>query len=296
MVLISPFDAALARIPTTEARVVAAGVSTAYWTYEKHDAQRTVVMVHGFRGDHHGLEPIVAQFRQSFRVIIPDLPGFGASSDFPESATIDSFARWLADFVSHVAPDSDVVLVGHSFGSIVVSAALAEGLSVHSAVLINPISANALQGPRGILTRLAILYYQLAARLPEKWGFALLRNRSIVRVMSSTMAKTKNSELRAWIHDQHNRYFSHFNTREGVLSAFRTSVSTDVSQFAPALTLPVLLIVAERDDITALPEQMRVHAQLPNSTLTVVPGVGHLVHYEAPDFAARAIEEFMTVR
>ena len=295
MALISPFDAALARIPTTQARVEVAGVSTAYWVYEMPGANRTIVMVHGFRGDHHGLEPIVAEMKQPYRVIIPDLPGFGASNDFAGPATIDMYAGWLCAFIAEVAPQKDTFTVGHSFGSIVVSAAIASGLPARSAALINPIAANALKGPRGVMTRLAVFYYQLAAWLPEKMGFALLRNGAIVRIMSITMAKTKDSDLRAWIHDQHDRYFSHFNTREGVLSAFRTSVGTDVSMYVASLTIPILLIVAERDDITALPQQMALHERVPSSEIVVVPEVGHLVHYEAPDFAARAIERFVEV-
>lgn len=289
----SPFDAALAKIPTLPLQVEVAGVSTAYWVYDMPGATRTIVMVHGFRGDHHGLEPIVAEMTEPYRVIIPDLPGFGASSDFTGPASIDMYARWLSLFVAEVSPQKDTFIVGHSFGSIVVSAAIAGGLPARSAALINPIAANALKGPRGVMTRLAVFYYQLAAWLPEKMGFALLRNAVIVRIMSVTMAKTKDSDLRAWIHDQHDRYFSHFNTREGVLSAFRTSVGTDVSMYVSALKLPLLLIVAERDDITALPQQVALHERLPQSEIVVVPEVGHLVHYEAPDFAASAITRFM---
>lgn len=289
----SPFDAALAKIPTLPLQVEVAGVSTAYWVYDMPGATRTIVMVHGFRGDHHGLEPIVAEMTEPYRVIIPDLPGFGASSDFTGPASIDMYARWLSLFVAEVSPQKDTFIVGHSFGSIVVSAAIAGGLPARSAALINPIAANALKGPRGVMTRLAVFYYQLAAWLPEKMGFALLRNAVIVRIMSVTMAKTKDSDLRAWIHDQHDRYFSHFNTREGVLSAFRTSVGTDVSMYVSALKLPLLLIVAERDDITALPQQVALHERLPQSDIVVVPEVGHLVHYEAPDFAASAITRFM---
>ena len=57
------------------------------------------------------------------------------------------------------------------------------------------------------MTRLAVLYYRAAAALPERAGFALLRNGAIVRVMSVTMAKTRSKSLRRWIHDQHDRYF-----------------------------------------------------------------------------------------
>ena len=66
----------------------------------------------------------------------------------------------------------------------------------------------ALEGPRGILTRLAVFYYWAGAKLPSALGDALLRSRLIVRVMSVSMAKTKDAELRRFVHDQHDTYFS----------------------------------------------------------------------------------------
>jgi pimeloyl-ACP methyl ester carboxylesterase len=54
-----------------------------------------------------------------------------------------------------------------------------------------------------------------------------------------------------------------------------------------------LLLVADRDDITALPEQKALAARIPGARLEIVEGVGHLVHYEAPDFAAHNIRSFL---
>ena len=58
------------------------GGRTAYWTYGPDDAETTVVAVHGFRGEHHGLEPVVAHL-PGVRVIMPDLPGFGETPPLP---------------------------------------------------------------------------------------------------------------------------------------------------------------------------------------------------------------------
>ncbi len=289
----SPFAQRLDSLEQRDARIRVDGVDTAYWEYGPEEAETTVVLVHGFRGDHHGLEPIVAFMPERVKCIIPDLPGFGESGDFPLEASIGAYASWLTAFVSQVGRSNNTVVVGHSFGSIVVSAAIAGGLTPPKLVLINPIAANALTGPRAFMTKLAIFYYQLAERLPERMGFALLRNRAIVRVMSVTMAKTKQASLRAFIHDQHDRYFSHFGTRKAVMQAFETSVSHDVSQFATSLTLPTLLLVADKDDITDLPTQQAFAQTLPDARLEVIDNVGHLIHYEAPEWAAERIAAFI---
>jgi pimeloyl-ACP methyl ester carboxylesterase len=57
-----------------------------------------------------------------------------------------------------------------------------------------------------------------------------------------------------------------------------------------------MLIVADRDDITALAKQRELSARLTKARLEVVPNVGHLVHYEAPEFAALVIADFLATR
>jgi pimeloyl-ACP methyl ester carboxylesterase len=295
MPAVSPFAQKLAVIPTAEASVVVNGATTRYWEYGDVKSPLQLVMIHGFRGDHHGLEPIVAELGADVHVIIPDLPGFGISDSLSSPADIDAYAAWLAGFLKALKAD-DTVILGHSFGSIVVGAALATGLPNKRAILINPIAANALKGPRGIMTRLAVLYYKAAAALPAKSGYALLKNKAIVRVMSETMAKTKDPNLRQWIHEQHDQYFSLFASRDSVLEAFETSVSNDVSQFAPDIHQDLMMLVADKDDITALPEQKLLASRIPGTRLEIVEGVGHLVHYEAPDFAARHIRDFLGLK
>jgi pimeloyl-ACP methyl ester carboxylesterase len=299
MSITSPYASDLERVPVRDGAVGILGSATRFWDYGDPDAATTLVLVHGFRGDHHGLEPVVAQLR-GVRMVSPDLPGFGESTPMTEAAhDIEGYGRWLREFVGALGlrPGARVVLLGHSFGSIVVSGALAasgDGAPRPDAVvLVNPIGQPALEGPRGLFTRLAIFYYWLAAVLPERLGFGLLRNRVIVRVMSMAMAKTRDASLRRWIHDQHDRYFSAFSDRRVVLEAFRASVSHDVSEYAARIPERTLLVAAERDDITPIEAEFRLQTLFPRAELVVIPEVGHLIHYETPVSAADAIERFL---
>lgn len=288
----SPYAEQLARIPVSAHRVDVDGTETAWWEYGAADAP-VLVLVHGFRGDHHGLEPVVAQL-PGFRIISPDLPGFGESATFSDRAhDIEAYADWLGDFIDAVGITGPYALLGHSFGSIVSAAAVARGLAPDRLVLVNPIGAPALEGGRAVMTRLAVLYYRAAAALPERAGFALLRNGAIVRVMSVAMAKTRSKTLRRWIHDQHDRYFSAFGDRDAVLEAFRASVSHDVSEYAGDIRVPTLLVAAERDDVTPIEAQRRLVTLFPDASLEVIPEVGHLIHYETPGDAAARILRFL---
>lgn len=287
----NPYQPLLDRVPVSRAEVEVLGGRTAYWTYGPEGAAHTIVAFHGFRGEHHGLEPVVAHL-PGVRVISPDLPGFGETPPVPgRTHDLDLYAEWAAAFASAVAPGA--IVLGHSFGSIVASAAVARGLTTPSLILVNPIGAPALEGPRGVLTRLAVFYYWAGAELPRAVGEELLRNRAVVRVMSVAMAKTSDKELRRFVHEQHDTYFSRFADRDVLRDAFVTSVSHDVRAFAPQIAVPTLLIAAQKDDITPIEAERHLATLFPDARLVEIPDVGHLIHYETPGTAAEAITRFL---
>ncbi len=224
----------------------------------------------------------------------PDLPGFGESAPFASAQhSVHAYAAWLTAFVAQLPAAENTVLVGHSFGSVVVAAALAEGLPVSKAVLINPIGAPALSGPRGILSRLAVLYYRLGAALPDRPGAALLRSTLAVRVMSALLTKSRQRSLRQWILSEHLRYFSVFADRQMVLEAFEASVDDDISEYAARINSPVLLIGGDHDDLTPVAVHRRLLTLFADAELVMLAGVGHLIHYERPAQAAEAIRAFL---
>ena len=125
----------------------------------------TIVAVHGFRGDHHGLEPVVAH-----------LPGRAGRSRPTCRASASrrrstararhrrlrgvARARSSTRSASATTPSCSATRSARSSSS----AAVADGLRASRLVLVNPIAAPALSGPRGILTRLAVFYYWAGAR------------------------------------------------------------------------------------------------------------------------------------
>jgi len=289
----SPYADRLSRLPVVRHDVEVRGGVTAYWEYGQEDSEVTVIAVHGFRGEHHGLESVLA-FLPEVRVIAPDLPGFGETAPVPgRTYDVAEYVAWLTEFAAVVAPGA--VILGHSFGSIVTSAAVAGGLATPRLILINPIGAPALEGPKGLMTRLAVLYYSLGARLPERAGTALLRNRLIVRIMSIAMAKTSDPDIRRFIHDQHDTYFSRFADRDVLRDAFVASVSHDVSEFAASISTPTLLIAAQRDDITPIEVERELVTRFDDGTLVEIAHVGHLIHYETPAEAAGAVRRFLRI-
>lgn len=289
----SPYAELLAETEVRARSVEVLGSTTRYWDYGPEDAPTTIVVVHGYRGEHHGLEPVVAHLRD-VRIISPDLPGFGESDPLVgRPHDIAGYSAWLNAFVAALELTGSAVILGHSFGSIVVAAAVADGLETPRVILINPIAAPALEGPNGFMSRLTLLYYRLGRALPSRIGAALLGNWVIVQFMSVFLAQSKDPAVRRFTHDQHHTYFSRYATRDSVVEGFEASISSDVSMFAARISQPTLLIGADNDPITTVAAQRRLETLFPDARLTILTGVGHLVHYEKPAEAARAIVDFL---
>lgn len=266
---------------------------TDYWVYNDKPKLTTIVMIHGLRGTHHGLE-LIAKNLDGYRVIVPDLPGFGESKPLENSHSILNYVKWLNKFINDLELPEPPVLLGHSFGSIIVSSyAVNYPKTICKLILENPIGAPALKGPRGFMSKLATGYYWLAKKLPEPTGTRLLTARPAVMAMSTTMAKTHDKTVRKFIHNQHLQHFSSFASRRVVDEAYQASVSSNVSDFAHDINIPTLLIAGDIDDITSLADQQKLVKLFPLAELKVLSGVGHLTHYETPTEVADAIKKFV---
>lgn len=251
----------------------------------------TLIMIHGFRGTHHGLL-LIAKKLKGYSIIIPDLPGFGKGKKL-KTYDLDSYVTWLHEYMQAQQLKKPPVLLGHSFGSIICAAyAKKYPKTIKQLVLVNPIGSPALEGPSKVMTKLAVTYYKIGAKLPPKAAHKWLASKAIVRVMSVTMAKTRDKGLRTFIHHQHDRYFSRFHSPQSVLEGFTTSVSHTVGDFAKHIPVSTLLIAGSLDDITPLSAQYGLVKKFPKAKLKVINDVGHLTHYETPDRVAELVQAF----
>ena len=102
----------------SRATVAAAGHR---WVYAVREADRadapTIVMIHGYTGSKENWYPLARELGGRYRLLIPDLPGWGESERKPgamygfpqQAANVDAFIR-------AVSPAKPVVLLGHSMG------------------------------------------------------------------------------------------------------------------------------------------------------------------------------------
>ncbi|MCA9338712.1 alpha/beta hydrolase [Candidatus Saccharibacteria bacterium] len=276
--------------PVSKKEISIYGSTVRYWIYKSKTKNAPIIFaLHGFRGTHHGLEDIVAALPEA-TFIIPDLPGFNESTPMTRRKhNIAGYSAFALAFINKVVPKNSILL-GHSFGSIVASnIAKEKPKNIQKLILINPIAK-----PQSTINKaLGQTYYQLGTLLPESASRVYFANKPSVFAISVYLAKTKDKTLRKQIHSKHLTHFSSYANKQVMKESFKASVSTSVSDSAQEIALPTLLIAGAKDGIAKLKDQKELKEEIKNAKLVVEPSTGHLVHYEAPEFAAKAIKNFI---
>src|SRR6476620_1339197 len=111
-----------------------------YWTY--NDSKKpTCVFIHGFTGSHEGFQYIIPELSK-YKIIVPDLPGFGESKLGLENFTIDELANRVNQFVQDLKLSEPPFVIGHSMGGLVVASMLAQAPELFNerAVLVSPVA------------------------------------------------------------------------------------------------------------------------------------------------------------
>jgi pimeloyl-ACP methyl ester carboxylesterase len=239
-----------------------------------------LLLVHGFGGAAWNFSEL-APLLPGKRLIIPDLPGHGASSPLP-APTLTGFADVLAEIL-----DEPVDVLGHSLGG-VVALRLAER---HPLLVRNLVLAAA----AGISssTRLAELTIALTGivqpgRIAGRRVARVARSRRLRRFVFGSF-EVANPDLlteRA-VHG----FLRGPTLHTDALGAGLALVADDPRKDLDRVRCPVLVLWGARDRQVPLEDGFEYARRL-GAPLRVIADCGHLLIGERPDVCARAVLEF----
>jgi pimeloyl-ACP methyl ester carboxylesterase len=165
-----------AQARTIKKSVLVDSVNTDYWFYPAATADsrkaENVVLVHGYRGDHHGLEAFAGGLTD-YNVYAPDIPGFGTSSPLHVEHTLINYVIWFEKFLKAIDLKNPVA-IGHSFGTLIISAAEAKSSPLKALICINPVAGGITKGVSRFLLNFVKGYYWFAHILPQGVGLAIV--------------------------------------------------------------------------------------------------------------------------
>ncbi|MBP9667979.1 alpha/beta hydrolase [Candidatus Saccharibacteria bacterium] len=263
-----------------------------YWTYGNPKKQ-PVLFVHGFTGSNEGFQYIVPQLQHDFYLIVPDLPGFGASELGSDTWGIDEIARRANEFAKSLKLPHKPHVVAHSMGGVVAASMLSQNPHLYQkkAVFISP-HVQPVKGLRVVGAALQTLQYSLGTIIPVL-GPKFVKSRLYSRIATKLIMTTKKKTLKKAIYRHHFRNLEFISSIGFYYNLHREIIKTGALRYANALrNFRVLIVTGNKDAVTPLATQKRFQTALA-ATLKVIPGVGHLLHYEKPTEVAAALREFL---
>lgn len=248
--------------------------------YDDEGTGPALLLVHGHPFDRSMWSPQVREFaRAGWRVIAPDLRGFGETSAGGELAW-DTFARDLAALLDHLGA-GEVVIGGLSMGGqIVMEFCRLFPARVRGVVLAATFAT--LDPPAGLQRRA-----DMAARLRRE-GMAAYAAEVLPKMMSpaSIAALPAVSE--------HVLAMMRGAPPEGAAAAALARCERpDYTPVLAALAVPALIVVGTEDAFTPVSDAEYMKGLLGRATMTVIAGSGHLPNLERPAEFNQALRRFL---
>ena len=256
------------------------------------EAAPPVVLVHGIGRTLDDWNATFPRLADSFRLIAPDLPGFGMSQRRPEPAGLQSLARGLLSTLAAVEEPRPVHIVGNSLGGAVgMQTLLLEPERVASLALVN--SAGFGAEVTYLLRMLAVPRLgPVLLRRPTRVGLghaerALYADRKLAdrhRVDHALrMARLPGAaEFMAELCDA-------LGTGRGVRPQWRSELLAAMA----AHERPMLIVWGDRDRILPPSHLEMARRTFPNAQVRMFAGVGHMPQVECPDEFAELLREFL---
>ena len=236
-------------------------------------------LFHSLLSDRASFDAVVPELSKSFRVIVPELPGFGRSQAV--TGGLAAVADRMAEAVEDAADGEDAVVLGNGYGGFV-------ALQM------------AIRHP-GIATRLVLADCGAAFSEPGREAFRNMATASKARGLSAitdvAMRRLFAPEFQAAHPDlMKDRREAFLRTDPEVFGAACDALATlDLRPELGQVRVPALVLVGEFDEATPPPMSHELAAGLPHADLEIIPGCAHVPQLQSPRLFLDTIGDFLPV-
>jgi pimeloyl-ACP methyl ester carboxylesterase len=234
-----------------------------------------VVLLHGFCENHQIWDGFAEDLALNFRVLTPDLPGFGKSKILPHSFSIDDIADHMLGWLQEMGIQNSI-LIGHSLGGYVTLAMAKKKINAFSGI--------------------GLFHSTAFADSDEKKAN---RNKTIEFVQKNGVAPFANMFVQSLFYDKRGRYLTQVNeianaTPEDTLisytKAMRDRDSSD--EFLRSLPIYLLVIAGIQDSIIPLAVSKELSELAPKVLYQPLENAGHMGMMEDKEVAIEAVKRF----
>ena len=249
--------------------------------YTDSGAGRPIVLIHGYPFNRSLWIEQISALSNSYRIIAPDLRGFGDSDASQDPSTMDRLAADVAALMDHLEI-ARATIGGLSMGGYVALAFYKQFASRVRALVLADTRAQA-DTAEAKQTR----EQQAEKALSE--GMAGIADAMLPKLLTPETV-SKRPEIVKFIRDMMVQ-----TKPEGAAAALRGMAQReDQTQLLPKITVPTLILVGAEDAITPVADSEKMHHAIGSSQLVVLDHAGHVSNLERTQQFNEALLQFLS--
>jgi pimeloyl-ACP methyl ester carboxylesterase len=249
----------------------------------------TLILIHGFISSNLIWSDVLLPLAMAgFRVIAPDLPGYGYS-DKPRDAdyTIESQARAVLGLMNRLKIDK-ASIVGASYGGAIAAAmALDYPQKVERLVLVGAVTND--EPKKKLLLRIS--------RLPIIGDIVtplFLGSRCVLRKRTEQMYRRIGQPIDERKLEARHHLLATANVHRAMLRTARRWSAERIERNAKLISQPTLLIWGDQDTHIPIKEAFLLRNTIPNNRLIIFRNTGHLPPTECPEQFVKVVAQFLS--
>lgn len=230
--------------------------------------KKVIVVLHGWGLEGSKYTELAKALSEKYRVVVPDLPGFGESKEPPKAYAVDDYVRRVKKFLKDLNI-TEAHFIGHSFGGrILMKLANKHPQLVKTVVLTGAPGVEKFM-PKRTLKRTV---YWVGAKTLKIFGFLPPLKKFKTRFYASR----------------------DFGKVQGVMKkTFLKVIKENLTKEAKKIQQPVLLLWGKKDQMAPVEDAQKMLKVIPSAYLKIFTKEGHRLPYAKAHEFARDVLQFL---
>jgi 3-oxoadipate enol-lactonase len=247
-----------------------------------HGELRALVLLHAFPIGANLWEPQMRAIPKGWRLITPDLRGFGGSTELDSlsALSIGDYADDIVDLLEELGVTKAVV-GGCSMGGYAALALYQSAPELFDGLILANTRAGA-DSPESRANRRNML------ALVDREGPSGVAREMMPKLIGRTTQET-NPSVEATVR----RLIKQQSPTAIRAAIHRMMHRPDSTPLLPQVKVPTLVITGAEDEMIPVEESRRIASAVPGAKLVIVPGAGHLANLEQPEVFNAELSSFL---
>jgi 3-oxoadipate enol-lactonase len=234
-------------------------------------------LFHSLLSDRASFDAIVPKLSQSFRVIVPELPGFGGSHAV--GGGLEAVADRMAEAVKDAAGGEGKIVLGNGYGGFVALQMAIRHPNIATRLILADCGATFSDPGREAFRNMAAA--------AQARGLAAITDVAMRRLFAPAFQEQHPDLMR-------DRREAFLRTDPEVFRAACAALAElDLRPELVKVRIPVLVLVGEHDEATPPAMSRELAAGLPDARLRIIAGCAHVPQLQSPEIFLDAIGDFL---